>query len=362
MPSAPINSTSRCRRGFTLIELLVVIAIISLLMQLTLPAVQSAREAARRTQCQSNLRQLALAFQQHETAHGHYPTSGWGWRWTGHPGRGYGPDQPGGWAYNILPYAEQSNVRALGTGMNAESSEFKEAVLQANSTPISLFYCPSRRPAGAYPYVNVEGMPAEGSGRVGFSPLLPTYCTDGSQGPCLMGRSDYAGNSGNKYHRPAKGYGWGAPGPPTLEAAEKWEWNIKDQNGVTFQRSQVRAAQIVDGLSHTICVGEKFVYADAYETGEWNFDDQGQFVGHDFDMLRSTGSSDGESIVPIRDGVGSSFIRRGAEFGSAHGEGSHYAFSDGSVHFIDYNADPETHRVRGGIDDEAIVTEKAASN
>lgn len=362
MPTAPDSVKAKERlRGFTLIELLVVIAIIGLLVQLTLPAVQAAREAARRTHCQNNLRQVALGFQQHETTHGHYPTGGWGWQWTGHPGLGYGKSQPGGWAYNILPYIEQTSVRALGGGMKADSPEFKDEILRANSTPISVFYCPSRRPAIAYPYINTQGMP-HGERKVAFSPLLPDHCTADDSAPCLMGRTDYAANMGNKYSHPPDGYGWGAPGPPTLDAADIWEWNIKDQNGVAYQRSEVRAAQVVDGLSHTICVGEKFVYSESYESGKWSFDDQGQFVGHDFDTLRSTGSPDGEPIVPIRDGAGPRFLQRGAEFGSAHGEGSHYAFCDGSVHFFSYNADPETHRVRGGIDDETIANEKTAGN
>src|SRR5215468_1104499 len=96
-------------RGFTLVELLVVIAIIGVLIALLLPAVQSAREAARRSQCQNSLKQIATAFLNHESTQKIFPTSGWGWGWVGDPDRGYKRNQPGGWLYNILPYIEQTD-------------------------------------------------------------------------------------------------------------------------------------------------------------------------------------------------------------------------------------------------------------
>ena len=97
--------------GFTLVELLVVIAIIGILIALLLPAVQAAREASRAASCRNHLKQMGLAALNVESAHGHFPSGGWGWEWAGDPDGGFGDRQPGGWYYNVLAYLELSSVR-----------------------------------------------------------------------------------------------------------------------------------------------------------------------------------------------------------------------------------------------------------
>ena len=104
------------RTGFTLVELLVVITIIGILISLLLPAVQAAREAARRAQCSNNLKQLGLGVLLHEQAVGHFPTGGWGSGWHGDPDQGFGPDQPGSWLFTVLPYIEQQGLFDMGGG------------------------------------------------------------------------------------------------------------------------------------------------------------------------------------------------------------------------------------------------------
>src|SRR3977135_3561541 len=92
-PHRQANAADRVRRersgGFTLVELLVVIAIIGILVALLLPAIQAAREGARRAQCKSNLKQLALGCLNHHDTQKHFPTGGWGYQWVGDPDRGF---------------------------------------------------------------------------------------------------------------------------------------------------------------------------------------------------------------------------------------------------------------------------------
>ena len=106
--------------GFTLVELLVVITIIGILIALLLPAVQAVREAARRVECSNHIKQLALAMHSFHESQGAFPSGGWGYTWAPHPDRGLGIEQPGGWAYSLLPFYEQQALFDLGSGVGAE--------------------------------------------------------------------------------------------------------------------------------------------------------------------------------------------------------------------------------------------------
>ena len=185
---------NRHASGFTLVELLVVIAIIGILIGMLLPAVQSVREAARRTQCANNIRQIALAFQLHHDSHQFFPTGGWDWY---HPptfanGPLIGRDQKAGWGFQILPYIEASQV-------------YNSDPLTAIGTPNQIFFCPSRRGPQT---VQVEdnyyprfGLPVveralcdyaagnrDGTGPVQqFEPLSFRDITDGTSNTLLVG-------------------------------------------------------------------------------------------------------------------------------------------------------------------------------
>ena len=125
------------RIAFTLVELLVVITIIGILISLLLPAVQAAREAARKMQCGNNLKQIGLACLTHEQQLGHYPTCGWGGNWVGVAGRGFGAKQPGGWIYNILPFLEQTAIHQLPVDGQPQLTT------QMVQTPLSMMTCSS---------------------------------------------------------------------------------------------------------------------------------------------------------------------------------------------------------------------------
>ncbi|MEM9658968.1 MAG: DUF1559 domain-containing protein [Planctomycetota bacterium] len=338
-------------RGFTLVELLVVIAIIGVLVALLLPAVQAAREAARRTQCVNNLKQLGLAFQNHEDSHKFFPSSGWGWRWTGDPDLGFGKSQPGGWGYDVLPYIELSPLRDLGKGITDQATKEQELLIQVG-TPIPAFVCPSRREAIAYPIV-----------RNGYLAHNLRACTENN---CTLARTDYAANSGNVNAAEEAG-------PGTYEAARTYDWAFDDEgnqpsraelqhNGVSTGHSETRIAQITDGLSNTYCVGERYLNPNDYTTGADPADDQHIFGGHDRDVNRFTGTGTFVGGVPVEDNMlppvqDRPGLQLNREFGSTHPAVFHMAMCDGSVDSVSYEVAPEVHYARGGRDDGLVFSE-----
>lgn len=306
------------RSGMTIVELLVVITIIGLLLALLIPAVQAAREAARRVECSNQLHQIIVAIQSHEDTYGHIPTNGWGFKWVGNPDRGSGPRQPGGWAYCILPYLEHQNLRNLGARENPAEQRASLAILL--QTPVTLFKCPTRGPVALF------------QNDVKTSPINADWVE-------YVARTDYAINEGDLHIKTNAGPSSLAEGD---SSAYVWP-NTSQANGVSYVRSQVSFGEVRDGLSNTYFVGEKYVFLKDYLTINDAGYDQSLYTGADLDTNRAAEDR------PAWDGDDMSHLPNdGARlFGSAHPQAMNMAFGDGHVARVNYNIDLQTHRNLG---------------
>lgn len=326
-------------RGFTLVELLVVIAIIAILVLLLLPAVQAAREAARRTQCINNLKQLGLAALNHESAHGYLPASGWGWRWQGDPDLGYGKDQPGGVFYNMIEFMEYADVRSQGQGMQQPQKE--QAMFVAATTPICTFQCPTRRECRTYP-LRRNGDLADNI-RICREP------------DCHVPRPDYQANSGSINVGETRGpsnYGQYWSGQWDNPYSREDGGDYFRQDGITFAQSRVEIGDIKDGTSKTYLVGEKYLTSTNYTNGADPADDQNILLGHD----RDVNGYAHRQLLPFRDLPNN---QKNWNFGSAHTSVWNAVFCDGSVRSLPFSINPLTHEAFGGRDDGLLLEEDA---
>jgi hypothetical protein len=311
-----------------------------------LPAVQASRESARKTQCRNNLKQISHAFLHHESTHGYLPSSGWGYKWVGIADAGYGEDQPGGWAYNILAYMEYGVLRDAALDMQDLETIFNtfggysgqtRSAIPLVSTPVPEFHCPSKRTVKTYP---LDPDPSKDRRLLAIN--VPD-CT--AESGCRVTRGDYRVNSGNIGARDTAG-------PGNLSPGDSFPWfSQAGQNGISFQRSAVHISQIVDGTSHTALVGEKYLNPDFYDNGMYTADDQCVFAGLDNDNNGYTGNNS-SAYLPEQDRHG---VNHPFYFGSAHTVGLHMAYCDGSVHFVEYDVDGRVWLNLGGRDDQVAL-------
>jgi len=210
--------------GFTLVELLVVISIIGILIALLLPAVQAARESARRTQCSNNLKQIGLALHMHHDTYGLLPAG-----WTAYDpatGRPYALGQPGwGWGAKILPYLEQANVEK--NLINYRLPVTDPAHATARTLALTIYRCPSD---SGKPTFHAEEIHDPG-GAHGPGDGHAEYAT-----------TDYIGVFGTTDIHACGGL------PPGQQCRG---------DGCFFHNSDVKFADVLDGLSQTFLVGER---------------------------------------------------------------------------------------------------------
>lgn len=231
-------------KGFTLVELLVVIAIIGILIALLLPAVQAAREAARRMQCTNNLKQMGIALHTYHDATKTFPP-GYITNTVSTPAASEFGDLPPGWGWGtlILPYAEQTSL--YDQLMSNKLSAWHTANAEWVQRNISMFSCPSD--PKALELTDIEG-DTEGT--------LLTYSSEGDDytiasyvGQSIrFGRSCYTACNGTEESWSFGGLAAGSSGSDSL---------IKQHaDGAFYRNSKITIASIVDGTSNTILVGE----------------------------------------------------------------------------------------------------------
>ncbi|NLS94867.1 MAG: DUF1559 domain-containing protein [Planctomycetaceae bacterium] len=272
-------------RGFTLVELLVVIGIIGALIGLLLPAVQAAREAARRAQCASRIRQIGLALQNHHETYGVLPS---GWLITAHNG-----DPGWGWAAILLGFLEQEalqNTAGPGFSQGPSGPPIGDPVHRRfRETPLAILLCPSD------PSENLLMLQRHGGGGAGPGPPL-----------FEVARANYVGVFGTQVIET----------PP------------HSGDGVFYQNSRTRFADIRDGLSNTLLVGERCSRLGA---STW----VGAIPGADRGMARVVGRA---GSVP------NDLLNDLADFSSYHPFGANFVLGDGSVRMISDQIDLSVYR------------------
>jgi prepilin-type N-terminal cleavage/methylation domain-containing protein/prepilin-type processing-associated H-X9-DG protein len=266
------------RKAFTLIELLVVIAIISILLSLLLPAVQKVRESANRTKCQNNLRQMGIACHQYHDTHRSFPPG----YVAGVP---YPDTTPGwGWAAFMLPYIEQENLY--------RQIDFRRPVERSSAirTPLSIFLCPSDPP-----------------------PPPEFAVTDATMTPlCTAAPSSYAATVGQ----------------------DASEVDAPKGDGVFYRNSKTRIADITDGTSQTVLLGDR---AWSQTNGIWAGAPNGAICRSGTANVWTNATGPAQSLILAHNNwINITTDADGGldDFSSNHPGGVNLLFADGSVHFI----------------------------
>jgi prepilin-type N-terminal cleavage/methylation domain-containing protein/prepilin-type processing-associated H-X9-DG protein len=296
--------------GFTLVEVLVVIAIVGILVALLLPAIQAAREAARRTQCLNNLKQIGLAVHSYHDAKRRFPS-----------GRDGDLEYSISWAFSLLPYLEEETIYKSRVANQPPQAAANAAAMR---TPVAEYFCPSRRSPAAdrdFPRGPAEPAPVGGPGGAG---------------------GDYAANAGSA----KENYG-------VVDDAIPLPRIDPTVAGPIFTLSHVSAKQVTDGLSKTIGIGERYLPPARSDIAP----DRVQLAQGD------TAFYSGDEVTSVMRTTKGGFPtskedKSNSKFGSEHDGLSQFVMLDGHVAPIRHDIDVKTfHRLSSIGDGEAISDE-----
>ncbi|MCA9026322.1 MAG: DUF1559 domain-containing protein [Planctomycetaceae bacterium] len=289
------------RNGFTLIELLVVIAIIAVLIALLLPAVQQAREAARRTQCRNNLKQIGLAMHNYHDIYQMFPP-GWIAVDAGVSSAHEGTSGVG-WAAMILPQLEQANVWQQ-FDPNVSIADPANEAFRKNT--LSVFRCPSDPQPDTWE-IEEEGSPGTVLAELPIANYIGAFGTEELDGCENM------------------------PGTAPVNASGQC---VGD--GSLYHNSSTRLRDYLDGTSNTFLVGERRTDADEDWYSTW--------VG-----MVPEGEEAFQRVLGSADHVPNDPVAHFDDFSSQHAGGSHFVWGDGSVSFISGSIDKATYQALGTI-------------
>jgi prepilin-type N-terminal cleavage/methylation domain-containing protein/prepilin-type processing-associated H-X9-DG protein len=293
------------RDGFTLIELLVVIAIIAVLIALLLPAVQSAREAARRIQCTNNLKQLGLGLANYESANQSYPLGGF-FKSANSGALGCTGYHESSFFWALLPYTEQA---PLYNAINYMVHYTFSANSTIHGVGVNYLWCPSD------PFGN-ENL-TDGN----------SFCQDGSCPNATCRHSDYRGSAGTAFY--VSRYS-----QPGCDPSYSTRQSLAD--GMLYILSSVKIGGITDGTSNTMALGE--IAHGKLDSGrnDWNW----WSSGNNADTLSTTLfplNPQKRTNVEVENNtvlLGINVNAMYQSFSSFHPGGMNAGFADGSVHFI----------------------------